>query len=108
MKGHTMQWENEIVKENKVKFDISIWEQENIVWLNNFIIPTNKRKNHLGSTIMKEFVQWLDENHYNSKLLIANCYGTPEEVLQKFYGNFGYNIVEKVKNNTYLIRNCQK
>ena len=104
MKDYTMQWENEFIKENKVKFDISVWEQENIVWLNNFIIPTNKRKNHLGSTIMKEFVQWLDDNHYNSKLLIADCYGTPEPVLQKFYGNYGYTEIKKKGNNTYLIR----
>ena len=43
-------------------------------------------------------------NHYDSKLLIADCYGTPEDILKKFYGEFGYTKIEKIKNNTYLIR----
>ena len=99
-----MQWESEIINKNNVKFDISIWYPENLVWLNNFIIPKNKRKNHLGTIIMKEFIEWLDINHYDSKLLIADCYGTPEDILKKFYGEFGYTKIEKIKNNTYLIR----
>ena len=103
-----MIWDNQKVKENKVKFDISIWEPEHLVWLNNFIIPKKKRGNHLGSQIMAEFVQWIDENEYDSKLLIADCYGTPEEVLQKFYGNYGYTEIEKKGNNTYLTRKYQK
>ena len=57
---------------------------------------------------MAEFVQWIDENEYDAKLLIADCYGTPEEVLQKFYGNYGYTEIEKKGNNTYLIRKYQK
>lgn len=99
-----MQWDNDLVKENKIKFDITIWKPENIVWLNNFIIPKDKRKNGLGKQVMKEFVKWLDNNHYDSKLLIADCYGTPEEILQHFYGSFGYTDIEKKRNNTYLIR----
>jgi len=99
-----MQWDNNLVKENKVKFDLSIWQPENIVWLNNFIIPKNKRGLGLGKKIMNEFVKWLDDNHYDSKLLIADCYGTPETVLQHFYGTFGYTEIEKKGNNTYLIR----
>ena len=103
-----MQWEHCLVKENKVKFDISIWEPEHLVWLNNFIIPEKMRKKGIGSHIMIEFVKWLDENKYESKLLIADCYGTSEEVLQKFYGKYGYTEIEKKGNNTYLIRNYKK
>lgn len=103
-KINKMIWENNIIKSNKIEFDISIWEPEHLVWLNNFIIPKNKRKNGLGKQIMKEFSKWLDENHYESELLISNCYGTPEPVLQKFYGNYGYTEIKKKGNNTYLIR----
>ena len=99
-----MKWENQKVNENHIKFDISIWKPENLVWLNNFMIPEKSSKNGLGKQVMKEFVEWLDNNHYDSKLLIANCYGTPEEVLQKFYGSFGYTNIEKKGNNAYLIR----
>lgn len=99
-----MKWENQKIKENHIKFDISIWKPENIVWLNNFIIPKKSRGKGLGKEVLKEFTQWLDANHYNSKLLIADCYGTPESVLENLYGSFGYTEKEIIKNNTYLIR----
>ena len=99
-----MQWNNKLVKENNVKFDITIWQPENVVWLNNFIVTKNKRKQHLGSKIMDYFIKWLDENNYNGKLLVSDCYGTSEEVLINFYKKFGFNNIEKNKNSIYLIR----
>ena len=99
-----MQWNNDIVKSNKIKFDISIWREENLVWLNNLIIPKKLRGQHLGSKCLEAFTKWLDENGYDSILLISNCYGTPEEVLEKFYGKYGYVLKQNKKKNTYLKR----
>ena len=53
---------------------------------------------------MEAFTKWLDENGYDSILLISNCYGTPEEVLENFYSKYGYILKQNKKNNTYLKR----
>lgn len=99
-----MNFDNEIVKLYKIKFDISIWKKEKLVWLNNFIIPKNLQHMHIGTKIMEQFCQWLDINQYDSKLLVSNCYGTPEDILIAFYQKFGY-IIEKSKTkNLYMIR----
>lgn len=93
------------IKQFHIKFDLTIWENEKLVWLNNFIIPEKYRRNRIGTVIMEEFCKWLDENKMNSKLLISNCYGTPEDILIKFYSRFNYNIEEKKTKNIYMIRN---
>lgn len=80
-----MNFDNELVKLYKIKFDISIWKKEKLVWLNNFIIPKKLQHMHIGTKIMEQFCQWLDINQYDSKLLVSTCYGTPEDILIAFY-----------------------
>lgn len=99
-----MQWNSEIVESNHIKFDITIWEEENLVWLNNLIIPKKLRGQHLGSKCLQAFTQWLDQNGYDSILLISNCYGTPESVLEQFYGKYGYTLKETKRKNIFLKR----
>ena len=97
-----MQWDNKFIKENKIIFDISIWETENLVWLNRFIIPKKLRKNGFGTKVMEMFSQWLDENQFDSKLLVSNCYGIPEHILINFYGKYGY-LEKEIKNNSIFL-----
>ena len=57
-----MNFDNELIKLYKIKFDISIWKKEKLVWLNNFIIPKKLQHMHIGTKIMEQFCQWLDIN----------------------------------------------
>lgn len=102
-----MDLKKDLIKQYHIKFSTTIWNDENIVWLNRLIVPKKHRMKGLGTTIMKSFVKWLDKNRYDSKLLVANCYGTPTDVLIRFYKSFGYTIDES-SNNIYMTRLYRK
>ena len=94
-----------LLKDYGIKWSLSYWRPEKIVWLNHLIIPKRHRGKFIGSRLMQEFTKWLDNYHYNSRLLVSNCYGTDENILIKFYNMFDYNIVKlDNSNNIYMER----
>lgn len=97
---------SKIVSEYNINFNLTIWDKDKTVWLNRIIIPKKYRCLHIGTKLMNEFINWLNENHYKSYLLVSNCYGTNEQILIDFYKKFGYKITNefKSKNNIYMIR----
>jgi len=99
-----MEFESNLIKKYNIKFDITLWTPENIVWLNNLVIPEKFCHKGIGSKLLTAFTTWLDENKYSSKLLVSDCYGTPINDLIQFYGKFGYTDIETRRKNIYLIR----
>lgn len=102
-----VEFDSNLIKVKNVRFNLTIWSKDKIVWLNHFIIPKKSRKQGIGSKIMIEYCKWLDNNDYNSKLLVSNCYGTPEDILIKFYQKFGFTIDKDNKKNIYMTRKYQ-
>lgn len=100
-----MHYVNQTITNYQITFDLSIWEKEKLVWLNNFIIPNEYRLKGLGTSIMSDFSKWLDSNEYDSKLLVSSCYGTSEYKLIDFYKKFDYKIYhEKNHKGIYMER----
>lgn len=97
-----------LLKDYNIKWNLSYWRPEKVVWLNHLIIPKQHRGKFIGSRLMQEFTKWLDDNGYDSLLLVSNCYGTDESVLIAFYQRFGYSIVKlDNSNNVYMERKYQ-
>lgn len=92
-----MKFENNIVKKYNITFDITIWADDNIVWLNHLVIPSRLRGKGIGSKVMKEFCNWLDDNHYDCKILILKM------DLFNFYNKFSF--VKETKD--FLFRKAQ-
>lgn len=98
-------FENSLIQEYHIDFNLTIWNDDKIVWLNRFIIPKKHRRHNVGTRLLNDFTQWLDANHFTSYLLVANCYGTDEQILFDFYKKFGYNITDEFgKNKLYMKR----
>ena len=95
-----MKFETQFIKENHIKFEINIWADENLVWLNHIVVPRKKRNRGLGTKAMFEFTKWLDENKYKSMLLVLNH----EEKLIPFYAKFNYIKQIRKGNCLYLLR----
>lgn len=93
-----------LLKDYNIKWNLSYWRPEKVVWLNHLIIPKQHRGKLIGSRLMQEFTKWLDANQYDSRLLVSNCYGTPENILIEFYKKFGYNIEKNKTKNIYMLR----
>lgn len=87
----------QLIDTYNITFDITIWKEQQIVWLNHLVVPKNFQRKKLGSKAMLEFCSWLDENQLNCKLLII------KESLFDFYKLFGF-----TKYENYLIRRCKK
>lgn len=88
-----MKFENNIVKKYGLTFDITIWEEDKIVWLNHLVVPQKLRNKGIGSKVMQEFCNWLDDNHYNCKILILKM------TLFNFYSPF--NFIKETKDILY-------
>ena len=95
-----MKFETTFIKETHIKFEINIWTDENLVWLNHIIVPKRKRNLGFGTKAMFEFTKWLDENNYKSVLLVLNN----EEKLISFYAKFNYIKQIRKGNCLYLLR----
>lgn len=95
---------NDLIKIYKVKFNISVWKEENLVWLNLIYVPEKYRRKGLATKILNDFIKWLDTNGFNSSLLVGDCYGLSEEKLVNFYKKFGYEIDYRMNKNLYLFR----
>ena len=90
-----MKFYHPFIKQFHIKFDLTIWENEKI----------RKQLRYEQYIELKKEFENIEVNKMNSKLLISNCYGTPEDILIKFYSRFNYNIEEKKTKNIYMIRN---
>ena len=95
---------NHLIKLYNVKFNISVWENENLVWLNLIYVPKKYRCKGIATEILNDFIKWLDTNGFNSSLLVGDCYGMSEGKLINFYKKFGYEIDYRMNKNLYLFR----
>lgn len=73
-----------LTEKYKINVDITIWEDEKLVWLNHLKVPTKLQRKKLGTKTMQEFCYWLDKNDYDCKLIIT------KESLYDFYKLFGF------------------
>jgi hypothetical protein len=53
-------------------------------------VPNSLQRCGIGTAILSSLIAVADTNGWNLALTPDDCYGTPLDVLKKFYGKFGF------------------
>jgi predicted N-acetyltransferase YhbS len=73
-----------------VNFDCSLFIQPRYMVLDAFIVKTHERKKGVGSSAMKELIELADNHLLTIYVEPSSIFGTPKDVLIKFYSKFGF------------------